>query len=245
MVAALRGLGRPRRRPLGRLPPARPADLRALVRRARRARAARGRRLRAHRALPRRSSREAELVANPGCYPTATRARAGAARRAGPDRRRRRSTRSRASPAPAAAAATRSHFVTMTENAFPYKTEGHRHRPEIEQELRGARQSARRPGRPSSRTCCRSTRASWRAATSSSPSRPRRTRSRALYARALRGRAVRRGRRRPAGPARRPRHERVPRSTSTVEERRAGARLRGDRQPLEGRRRPGASRTST
>ena len=27
------------------------------------------------------------------------------------------------------------HFSTMTENAFPYKTEGHRHRPEIEQEL--------------------------------------------------------------------------------------------------------------
>ena len=27
------------------------------------------------------------------------------------------------------------HFTNMTENAFPYKTEGHRHRPEIEQEL--------------------------------------------------------------------------------------------------------------
>ncbi|HWO47866.1 MAG TPA: Asd/ArgC dimerization domain-containing protein, partial [Solirubrobacterales bacterium] len=27
------------------------------------------------------------------------------------------------------------HFTSMTENAFPYKTEGHRHRPEIEQEL--------------------------------------------------------------------------------------------------------------
>ena len=27
------------------------------------------------------------------------------------------------------------HFAAMTENAFPYKTEGHRHRPEIEQEL--------------------------------------------------------------------------------------------------------------
>ncbi len=27
------------------------------------------------------------------------------------------------------------HFSAMTENAFPYKTEGHRHRPEIEQEL--------------------------------------------------------------------------------------------------------------
>ncbi|HEV2726893.1 MAG TPA: Asd/ArgC dimerization domain-containing protein, partial [Solirubrobacterales bacterium] len=27
------------------------------------------------------------------------------------------------------------HFSNMAENAFPYKTEGHRHRPEIEQEL--------------------------------------------------------------------------------------------------------------
>jgi N-acetyl-gamma-glutamyl-phosphate reductase len=27
------------------------------------------------------------------------------------------------------------HYVSMDENAFPYKTEGHRHRPEIEQEL--------------------------------------------------------------------------------------------------------------
>jgi N-acetyl-gamma-glutamyl-phosphate reductase len=27
------------------------------------------------------------------------------------------------------------HFSAMTENAYPYKTEGHRHRPEIEQEL--------------------------------------------------------------------------------------------------------------
>jgi N-acetyl-gamma-glutamyl-phosphate reductase len=27
------------------------------------------------------------------------------------------------------------HYANMDENAFPYKTEGHRHRPEIEQEL--------------------------------------------------------------------------------------------------------------
>ena len=47
------------------------ADLRALVRRARRARAARGRRLRADRARTASGSRDAELVANPGCYPTA------------------------------------------------------------------------------------------------------------------------------------------------------------------------------
>jgi len=78
--------------------------------------------------------REAKLVATPGCYPTA----------------------SVLALAPLAAqgllgevfvAAMQGtsgygrgsddlvHFSNMTENAFPYKTEGHRHRPEIEQEL--------------------------------------------------------------------------------------------------------------
>ena len=78
--------------------------------------------------------REAKLVATPGCYPTA----------------------SVLALAPLAAQGLLSevfisamqgtsgygrssddlvHFSNMTENAFPYKTEGHRHRPEIEQEL--------------------------------------------------------------------------------------------------------------
>ncbi len=35
------------------------------------------------------------------------------------------------------------HFSAMTENAFPYKTEGHRHRPEIEQELAALGSEAR------------------------------------------------------------------------------------------------------
>lgn len=34
------------------------------------------------------------------------------------------------------------HYVTMDENAFAYKTEGHRHRPEIEQELAALGSSA-------------------------------------------------------------------------------------------------------
>jgi N-acetyl-gamma-glutamyl-phosphate reductase len=78
--------------------------------------------------------REAKLVATPGCYPTASvlalaplaeqgllsevfvAAMQGTSGygRAGDDL---------------------VHFSNMTENAFPYKTEGHRHRPEIEQEL--------------------------------------------------------------------------------------------------------------
>jgi N-acetyl-gamma-glutamyl-phosphate reductase len=78
--------------------------------------------------------REAELVATPGCYPTASvlalaplaekgllsdvvidakQGVSGAGRGGGETMQ----------------------YVSMTENAFPYKTEGHRHRPEIEQEL--------------------------------------------------------------------------------------------------------------
>ena len=70
VVAELRERGRARGRPLGRLPAARPRDVRALVRRAPRARAPRP----AVYGLPelhREAIAGAELVANPGCYPTA------------------------------------------------------------------------------------------------------------------------------------------------------------------------------
>jgi len=84
--------------------------------------------------LYRERLREAELVATPGCYPTASvlalaplaekglladvvidakQGVSGAGRGGGEEM----------------------HYVSMDENAFPYKTEGHRHRPEIEQEL--------------------------------------------------------------------------------------------------------------
>jgi N-acetyl-gamma-glutamyl-phosphate reductase len=78
--------------------------------------------------------REAELVATPGCYPTAS--VLGLAPLA-----------ERGLLAEVYVAAMQGtsgygrsgddtiHFTSMTENAFPYKTEGHRHRPEIEQEL--------------------------------------------------------------------------------------------------------------
>jgi N-acetyl-gamma-glutamyl-phosphate reductase len=84
--------------------------------------------------LHREELREAELVATPGCYPTA--AVLGLAPLA-----------ERGLLADVSVAAMQGtsgygrssddtvHFSAMTENAFPYKTEGHRHRPEIEQEL--------------------------------------------------------------------------------------------------------------
>ena len=84
--------------------------------------------------LYREELKTAELVATPGCYPTASvlglaplaergiltdvvidakQGVSGAGRGGGDEM----------------------HYVSMDENAFAYKTEGHRHRPEIEQEL--------------------------------------------------------------------------------------------------------------
>jgi N-acetyl-gamma-glutamyl-phosphate reductase len=84
--------------------------------------------------LYREELRGAKLVATPGCYPTASvLALAPLAERG-----------LLADVVVSAMQGTSGygrssddlvHFSTMTENAFPYKTEGHRHRPEIEQEL--------------------------------------------------------------------------------------------------------------
>jgi N-acetyl-gamma-glutamyl-phosphate reductase len=78
--------------------------------------------------------REAELVATPGCYPTASvlalapLAEKGLIADAVIDAKQGVSGAGRGG-------GDAMHYATMDENAFPYKTEGHRHRPEIEQEL--------------------------------------------------------------------------------------------------------------
>jgi N-acetyl-gamma-glutamyl-phosphate reductase len=78
--------------------------------------------------------REAKLVATPGCYPTASvlalapLAEQGLLAEAFVAAMQGTSGYGRSSD-------DLVHFSNMTENAFPYKTEGHRHRPEIEQEL--------------------------------------------------------------------------------------------------------------
>jgi N-acetyl-gamma-glutamyl-phosphate reductase len=77
---------------------------------------------------------EAELVATPGCYPTASvlglapLAEKGLLGEVFVSAMQGTSGYGRSSD-------DLVHFSAMTENAFPYKTEGHRHRPEIEQEL--------------------------------------------------------------------------------------------------------------
>lgn len=84
--------------------------------------------------LYRHELREAKLVATPGCYPTASVLALAPLAEQG----------LLAEVFVAAMQGTSGygrssddlvHFSNMTENAFPYKTEGHRHRPEIEQEL--------------------------------------------------------------------------------------------------------------
>jgi N-acetyl-gamma-glutamyl-phosphate reductase len=78
--------------------------------------------------------REAKLVATPGCYPTASvlalapLAEKGLLSEVFVAAMQGTSGYGRSSD-------DLVHFSAMTENAFPYKTEGHRHRPEIEQEL--------------------------------------------------------------------------------------------------------------
>jgi N-acetyl-gamma-glutamyl-phosphate reductase len=84
--------------------------------------------------LYREQLREAKLVATPGCYPTASvlalapLAEQGLLSEVFISAMQGTSGYGRASD-------DLVHFSNMTENAFPYKTEGHRHRPEIEQEL--------------------------------------------------------------------------------------------------------------
>ncbi|MBS1880674.1 MAG: N-acetyl-gamma-glutamyl-phosphate reductase, partial [Actinobacteria bacterium] len=78
----------------------------------------------------REALREAKLVATPGCYPTATvlalapLAEAGLLADVDVMAMQGTSGYGRSSD-------DLVHFSAMTENAFPYKTEGHRHRPEI------------------------------------------------------------------------------------------------------------------
>ncbi len=84
--------------------------------------------------LYREELREAKLVAVPGCYPT------GSVLALAPLAERGLLADVAISAMQGTSGYGRSsddvvHFSAMTENAFPYKTEGHRHRPEIEQEL--------------------------------------------------------------------------------------------------------------
>ena len=84
--------------------------------------------------LYREQLREATLVANPGCYPTATLLALAPLARAGLIEDVIVDAKSGVSGAGRAATA-KTHFVTVDENLNPYGVPRHRHTPEIEQEL--------------------------------------------------------------------------------------------------------------
>jgi N-acetyl-gamma-glutamyl-phosphate reductase len=84
--------------------------------------------------LTRAEVRGADLVANPGCYPTAALLGLAPLARAGVIGDVVIDAKSGVSGAGRSATQT-THFISADENVAPYKIEGHRHTPEIEQEL--------------------------------------------------------------------------------------------------------------
>ena len=171
----------------------------------------------------------------PRLLPDGRAARAGAAGARGADRRRRRSTPSPACPAPAGRPRTRRTSSPPTRTCTPYKIEGHRHTPEIEQELAALGSDVTITFMPhllplaqGELVSCYVTPRATLDATTSWPSSTT-TRTRASRSSSC---AQRPGRR-----ARRARHQLLPdlvraRTARTGRVRR----VRGDRQPLEGRR---------
>ena len=85
--------------------------------------------------LARDAVRDAELVANPGCYPTASVLALAPLAERGQLAAVTIDAKSGVSGA-GRSADERHSYVNLTENFMPYATEGHRHLPEIEQELR-------------------------------------------------------------------------------------------------------------
>jgi N-acetyl-gamma-glutamyl-phosphate reductase len=84
--------------------------------------------------LHREAVRRAELVANPGCYPTATILALAPLAEQGLIEDVVIDAKSGVSGA-GRGGGEEMHFVSLDENVKPYKTEGHRHEPEIAQEL--------------------------------------------------------------------------------------------------------------
>ena len=233
---------RPRRRPLRRLPAARPAHLRALVRRARRARAARGRGLRADRALPRRSCARRSW-SQPRLLPDRERAGAGAAGRSAAC-----STTSSIDAKSGVSGAGRGggdamHYVVDGRERLPLQDRGP---PPPARDRAGAGGARAAPAPvtfvPHLLPLDQGELVSCYAQLDAS--RSPRTRLQALYRERYADEPFVELVDGAARAARRPRHQPVP-HLRHGRGARPGARLRGDRQPLEGRLGPGASRTST
>ena len=172
----------------------------------------------------------ADLVANPGCYPTAALlalaplARGGLIGDVVIDAK---SGVSGAGREPTAS----THFVSVAENMTPYKVERHRHTPEIEQELAGQGAAVTITFTPHLVPLAQGELVSCYV----TPAREH-TEDEVLGAlrRGLRARAVRRAAARPARRARRARDELLPPVGALRRAHGPDPRVRGDRQPLEG-----------
>ena len=172
----------------------------------------------------------ASLVANPGCYSTAAilalapLARQGLIADAVVD------AKSGVSGA-GRAANDRTHFVSVDENVSAYAVDGHRHAPEVDQELAALGCDARVTFMPHLLPLDQGLLASCYV----TPTRAhRRRRGGVPVRRVLRGRAVHRAGRAAARRARRPRHEPVP-DPRHQPPGRPGGHVRRDRQSVEGR----------
>jgi N-acetyl-gamma-glutamyl-phosphate reductase len=95
--------------------------------------------------LDRERIRDADLVANPGCYPTAALLALAPLAERGLVESVVIDAKSGVSGA-GRGGGERLSFVNLTENLTPYGVEGHRHQPEIEQELQRLASSASLPG---------------------------------------------------------------------------------------------------
>ena len=184
--------------------------------------------------LHREAIRGRRLVANPGCYPTAALLALAPLAEAGLAEDMVISAASGVSGA-GRGGGERVHFVAVDENFSPYGVDGHRHAPEIDQELRG---SGRRRRPRSSPTCCRSTRACWRAATCGPARELGEEELRSLYRERYADEPFVEVVDEPPG-VRDVRDTNLCRVHVALDGRRQGAGLRGDRQPLEGGRGPG------
>ena len=187
--------------------------------------------------LDRERIRDADLVANPGCYPTAALLALAPLAERGPDRGRGHRREVRGLGRRPRRRASELAFVNLDGEHRPYAVDGHRHQPEIEQELRRLGAARRVTFVPHLLPLDQGLLASCYVDLAEPLDAER---ARRALRRALRGRALRRGGRR-----RRPECATSARRTSAGSTRRAraaqGGGLRRDRQPLEGRRRPGGA----
>ncbi len=181
--------------------------------------------------LTRADVADADLVANPGCYPTAALLGLAPLARAGLIGDVVIDGKSGVSGAGRGANAT-THFISADENVSPYKIKGHRHTPEIEQELSALGNDVTITFTPYLLPL-----AQGELVTSYvTPSREVTEEEVAeLFDDAYASRALHRAARRPGGRDRCPRHQLLPHLVARRPPQRPRDRLRRDRQPVEGR----------